>query len=931
MRKIITLSKLLDKQKRRADIARDSAEIAEVDASGLFDAQWYVDRYPDVAAAGVDPLRHFMQFGWREKRAPNPLFDVAWYLDAHPDLATWKRNPLLHYIRHGGDEARDTGPAYRPNASTHPISAHGVRYLQSALRYRRMIAEMNAAVGAGTVALRPHVLIIAELSIAQCRKYRVDQKSELLKQLGYAVTVIDWRDEQQCEAAIASPTLAIFYRVPAYPGPLRMIERFQAQGVPTLWEVDDLIFDPNSYIENSGLQAVSPQIQRDVLSGVPAYRAAMLACDGAIASTSALAAAMREAGVERVFIVENALDSDTLDAAQIARTAAPPPGKDIRIVYGSGTNTHDADFRVAAPALLDILKSCPQVRLRIIGELGLPEAFDAYADRVERFGKTNYADYLTLMAVCDIAIAPLEATVFNEAKSNIKFIEAAVCGLPAVCSPRAPFVDAIDPGKTGFLAADDREWRAALRRLVESRELRKRVGAAAEAAVHALYDPAHIAATQLSQVLPPVPRKPLRVLSANVFFEPRSFGGATIVAEQMAHRLHARDDTEVVVFTTAPFGATATPYELVRYHIGTMPVFAITVPDTADAQLDFETDHTLPAFRAVLREAAPDVVHLHSIQTLGAGLIEACKAEGIPVVVTLHDAWWICGRQFMVRGDDTYCHQTKIDLNVCGTCVKDDGFNIFRQYRLRQALLQADLLLTPSAFFRDIYAANGFDPARLKVNRNGVARPTDFQKLPSPQLRFGFVGGNSRIKGAHLIKQVFADLDRSDYELALVDNLLSLGFASLHAEDWPIGGTLTLLPAYDQDTMDTFWERVDVLLFPTQWKESFGLTVREALMRDVWVIATDAGGVVEDIVDGENGDIIPLDDDGTMLRAAVERALARHAKGAVPHNAHKHRITDHTRQAEELHGLLQAVVKDARAAAKIADGPIPLATKVSSS
>ncbi len=64
-----------------------------------------------------------------------------------------------------------------------------------------------------------------------------------------------------------------------------------------------------------------------------------------------------------------------------------------------------------------------------------------------------------------------------------------------------------------------------------------------------------------------------------------------------------------------------------------------------------------------------------------------------------------------------------------------------------------------------------------------------------------------------------------------------------------------------------------MLLFPTQWK-SFGLTVREALIRDVWVIATDAGGVVEDIVDGKNGNIIPFDD-GEPRLAPSSRALLK--------------------------------------------------------
>ncbi len=76
--------------------------------SARFDAAWYRGLYSDVAAAGVDPLKHFMADGWKEGRWPNPLFDPAWYLARNPDVAAAGINPLLHYVRHGEAEGRVT-------------------------------------------------------------------------------------------------------------------------------------------------------------------------------------------------------------------------------------------------------------------------------------------------------------------------------------------------------------------------------------------------------------------------------------------------------------------------------------------------------------------------------------------------------------------------------------------------------------------------------------------------------------------------------------------------------------------------------------------------------------------------------------------------------------------------------------------------------
>lgn len=79
-----------------------------VDRSGLFDGTWYRSRYPDVAASGMEPLRHYVRHGWIERRDPGPGFDVAAYLQDSPDVAAAGIDPVLHYARHGREEGRRT-------------------------------------------------------------------------------------------------------------------------------------------------------------------------------------------------------------------------------------------------------------------------------------------------------------------------------------------------------------------------------------------------------------------------------------------------------------------------------------------------------------------------------------------------------------------------------------------------------------------------------------------------------------------------------------------------------------------------------------------------------------------------------------------------------------------------------------------------------
>ena len=81
-------------------------------ASGLVDVDWYRATYPDVAAAGLDPVDHYLSSGAAEGRDPNAFFDSAWYLEANADVREAGLNPLVHYWTRGAAEGRSTGPGF---------------------------------------------------------------------------------------------------------------------------------------------------------------------------------------------------------------------------------------------------------------------------------------------------------------------------------------------------------------------------------------------------------------------------------------------------------------------------------------------------------------------------------------------------------------------------------------------------------------------------------------------------------------------------------------------------------------------------------------------------------------------------------------------------------------------------------------------------
>ncbi|MEY8098802.1 glycosyltransferase 61 family protein [Falsihalocynthiibacter sp. S25ZX9] len=82
----------------------------------LFDPEYYLRRYPDIATAGVDPLQHFLSNGENELRSPNPLFDANYYLS---NLTVQERKsaaaaPLMHYVLRGEAQGYFPHPLFDP-------------------------------------------------------------------------------------------------------------------------------------------------------------------------------------------------------------------------------------------------------------------------------------------------------------------------------------------------------------------------------------------------------------------------------------------------------------------------------------------------------------------------------------------------------------------------------------------------------------------------------------------------------------------------------------------------------------------------------------------------------------------------------------------------------------------------------------------------
>lgn len=717
--------------------------------------------------------------------------------------------------------------------------------------------------GARPVPERPDVLLVVEESMAACFRYRVQQKLEQLRHLGSRVEWLSWRDAEACRKAVHFCHVVIFYRVPAFPDALRTIRYAQALNKVVLFDIDDLIFDGEHYpgAYEKYRDSLSQQEYQGLLNGVDLYRTAMAECTYAIASTSALAEKMDlVVGFGKAFIHRNGLDEPLMKFL-----SAPPrrwPRPTVTIFYGSGTRTHDADFQVAVPALAQLLTKYPQVRLVLVGPLTMPQELKSFAPQVVRIRFLDHAEvYWELLSQADISIAPLHDGVFEDCKSEIKWLEAACLRVPSVVSATATYREVLENGVDACLAQDSQQWLQSLESLVSDPQKRQMMAQRAYEKALSRYGVVSLSANLQGCLQGAIAQEvraghlyrenagKMRLLFVNIFYPPQGFGGATVVMRNLVRELRdSYPEYEVQVFSW-DFERQG-DYELTEESHEGVHVTRLALPPGPRSDWQYRDEGAYGVFERYLRFHRPHLVHFHSIQRLTGSLPQAAEDLEIPYLVTLHDAWWISDHQFLVDGGGRLIDPLPHDPFQAAAGVEDLGASVLRRRYLAERLQKAEALLAVSAFQADVYRRAGF--TKVRIDTNGLSLPqSPATKTCGPRLRLGYAGGISTAKGYELLKEAVTRAGLQNSEVLLVD--FNMAPAQRRRESWGKTSVMAIAPLAQERMAEDFFAQVDVVVTPSLAPESFGLLVREAILAGVWVLTSNRGALAEEVEEGING------------------------------------------------------------------------------
>lgn len=312
-----------------------------------------------------------------------------------------------------------------------------------------------------------HILIIdgVENQIPQCTRYRVINKAEQLRSFSHEVWTVNASDFQMGYAEYASQI--IIYRTPYSEQFKQLIELAHKYNKPVFYDIDDLVYDTSYTDQLDYVKTLGKQEKEAYDSGVRSYGKLMELCDAFITSTTDLKNELLKLG-KPVYLNRNLASEELISISEQAIAKTIKDKKKIKIGYFSGSITHNENFDLIRSAILKILKEFPQTELHLVGHLTIPDEMENYKKQLIVHDFLDWTLLPSLVAEMDINLAPLVDTVFNRAKSEIKWLEAALVGVTTVASDIGSFSEIITNETTGVLVADGM-WYEQLKDLVDNK------------------------------------------------------------------------------------------------------------------------------------------------------------------------------------------------------------------------------------------------------------------------------------------------------------------------------------------------------------------------------------------------------------------------------------------------------------------------------
>jgi glycosyltransferase involved in cell wall biosynthesis len=387
----------------------------------------------------------------------------------------------------------------------------------------------------------------------------------------------------------------------------------------------------------------------------------------------------------------------------------------------------------------------------------------------------------------------------------------------------------------------------------------------------------------------------MKIIIAVHHFPPTFNGGAEWRAHRIALWLQQHGHTVKVICIESIDDAGTANLRWVDEEFDSIPVrrlFLNLVGSPCRMRLEYDNSWIEAHLNQYLTEEKPDIFHLISGYLMTAAAIKAAKQQGLPVVMTLTDFWFLCRRHTLYRTSGQVCFQnTPLDCVRCKmeekrrfrlpaqkipaltgllwraaqplpVVTKQMALVNDRLATLQAALAQVDVAICPSQFLQQLYLNKGFSAKRMQFLRQGLVHipPHLLQKSPSAQLRVGYMGQVAPHKGVKVLIDAFLKLGQSGRQAQLKlygDPVQFLEFYQDIQQEITKSPQLSKLVhfmgAFDRQQISQIYQEIDVLVVPSIWFENSPNVILEAFVHRTPVIASNLGGMAELVTDQKTG------------------------------------------------------------------------------
>ncbi|OGL95867.1 hypothetical protein A2348_00450 [Candidatus Uhrbacteria bacterium RIFOXYB12_FULL_58_10] len=346
-------------------------------------------------------------------------------------------------------------------------------------------------------------------------------------------------------------------------------------------------------------------------------------------------------------------------------------------------------------------------------------------------------------------------------------------------------------------------------------------------------------------------------------YPPVARGGAEQIAHRVAHELHVRGHEVFVISTQKEWSLIPRITESHVERIYRFRPYNVYHPLNdyrhsflvrgAWHLIDMYGKHPARAVGAVLDQERPDVVVTHNLKGIGMQSVAAIRARRIRHVHTLHDVQLAIPSGLLIYGEEQQ------PMNA-------SRIQQWYETSMKRLVGSPDVVVSPSKFLADFYAARGFFPhSRTEVIPNpapSIQAPVRGTRRPGP-LRLLFAGQLETHKG---IKFLLESLNALPMPFEL--HIAGEGTLTTYVEEWARRDARVIYHGFcSLGNLVRLFSICDAVIVPSLCYENSPTVIYEAFQAGVPVVATNIGGVGELVHDRVNGYLFAPGDRAQLIDA----------------------------------------------------------------